>query len=570
MLVQLNISNFAIIKQIELCLNPGINILSGETGAGKSIIINAINLILGKRASTELIRSGCDEASVEALFSFPKDQGPVKTLSDMDISFDSEILIKRTVYREGRNKISINGSMATLQMLTRLGMALISISGQHEHQLLLKAENHIYLLDDFGGLARERIEFSDIFHKYQLIKENIKKSEQRLGQIKQQQDLEEFQIHEIEDANISQEEEDVLAAERSRLQHANELMGILSNCHQLLYENNDSAFSVIARCVKEMEKGADIDQRLASPKEALSETGWKIEDVAMTIKDIQKSIRIDPQRLEQVNDRIDLFNRLKKKYGPALKDVMDFKEGLASRIHDLKNKQDQLIQLKKEKQTLFEETITMAGDLSRKRKKAAKVFEKEVKRELGFLHMEETRFQVRFNEAPVQRPDSPDRTIAALSADGLDYVEFMMSPNIGEDLRPLSKTASGGELSRIILAIKTILARSASVETIIFDEVDSGVSGATAEAVGEKLVSLSDYHQLVCITHLPQIASKGKIHFKVKKEVSKGRTRTVISKLDLKERTYEIARLLGGHEITPQALANAEEMLRKTTQMDTN
>jgi DNA repair protein RecN (Recombination protein N) len=306
-----------------------------------------------------------------------------------------------------------------------------------------------------------------------------------------------------------------------------------------------------------MDRGADMDQRLGTIRDMLAEIEFRIEDVSLSLRDIQKTVHMDPVRLEEVTERLELLNRLKQKYGPRLEDVLHTKERLASAIYDLEDKRSRVGRLKQEMEKLRQDMIIKAVYLSKKRKRAATDFKEEVEEELRRLHMIGTRFQVKFDN---DRNEESAR-VDDLSVDGLDQVEFVISPNVGEELRPLSKIASGGELSRIILAMKTILARSGSVETIIFDEVDSGISGATAEVVGEKLLSLADYHQLVCITHLPQIASKGKTHFLVKKEVSGGRTQTLILKLDWAKRVQEIARLLGGRKITDQALAHAREML---------
>ncbi len=567
MLVQLNISNFAIIEHLEIDLSPGLNIISGETGAGKSIIINAVNLILGKRASTELIRSGSKEATVEALFCFSDNSTISTMLNELDIPFESELLIKRSISYKGRNRIFINGTIATLQTLARLGINLISISGQHEHQLLLNPENHLFLLDNFAGLSKEKDQYSHLFTRYQLLNAEIKQLEQEISRTKEKEDLIEFQANEIEQAKITPDEDQILTQEKIRLQHANELIEILSRCYHELYENRDSALALIARCTNDMDKAAQIDQNFAQPKDTLEEIKWKTEDVAITIRDLQESVRIDPQRLEQINERLELLNRLKRKYGKTLKEVIQFKESLISNINNLEDKKRLLEDLKARQAVLFKKTIKTAEHLSSKRKKYALSFEKALEKELDFLNMKETQFKVCFKNRYENRllANETADDYSGLSNEGLDQIEFMFSSNIGEDLKPLAKIASGGELSRIVLAIKTLLAKSASVETIIFDEVDSGISGPTASAVGEKLVSLAKYHQLICISHLPQIASKGETHFYVKKEVENERTRTILCKLNIEERINEIARLLGGRKITKQALENAKDMLLNST-----
>jgi DNA repair protein RecN (Recombination protein N) len=561
MLIQLSISNFAIIKHLEITLGPGLNILSGETGAGKSIIINAMNLILGGRASADLIRSGCKEAEVEALFTFPENPFLKEMLSGLGFTFEGDLLIKRTIFREGRNRIFINGSMATLQILSRLGAVLISISGQHEHQFLLKPDNHLYVLDDFGGLSSERHKLEEGFGRYQSLEKEVRKLEKAIGEAAEKQDLTEFQIQEIERAEIAPGEDGALSEEKRRLQHAEELLEIVTEGYQSLYERHDSALSTMSQCIKRLEKGAEIAPALGSIRDSLAEIEVRLEDASFMLRDFQKTINLDPLRLEEVAERLELLNRLKRKYGPTLEDVFSFRDKLASGMYNLDEKREKLDQLTKERQALGAEALDRARELSKKRKKAARVLEKAVEKELHLLHMEKTRFQARFDREGVGPEEPAGEGLEHMGAHGFDHVEFMMSPNVGEELRPLSKIASGGELSRIMLAVKTILARTASVETIIFDEVDSGISGATAEVVGEKLLSLAEYHQLLCITHLPQIATQGQVHFLVRKEVSGGRTHTTISALTAQERVREIARLLGGREITQRTVDHAKEML---------
>jgi len=561
MLFQLSISNFAIIRHLDITLGPGLNILSGETGAGKSIIINAVNLILGARASSDLIRSGCKEARVEALFSFPENRFLKDTMSELGFPFDGELLIKRDLFKEGRNRIIINGSIATLQMLSRLGAVLISISGQHEHQLLLKPENHLYVLDDFGGLSDERLRLAKAFDRHQALKREKDALEREIREIGEREELTRYQIQEIERAAVSPGEEEALIVEKRRLQHAEELLTIASDGYQDLYENEGSVLSILSRHARRVDKGAEADPGLIVVRDSLAEIEVKMEDAAFALRSFRDSIEIDPLRLEEVAERLELLNMLKRKYGPTLEKVLLFRDKLASAVSRLDRKGEERDRLAKEIQAMEAEMTAMAEVLSKKRKQAAGKFAGAVERELRQLHMADVRFQVGFHP-PLDAHGGPEEgRVRAIGADGIDRVEFMISPNVGEELRPLTRIASGGELSRVMLAVKTILARAGSVETIIFDEVDSGISGATAEVVGEKLLALAGYDQVVCITHLPQIASQGNTHFLVRKEVSDGRTQATIAGLDPEERVREIARLLGGRNITPSAVARAREML---------
>ena len=559
MLVQLTISNFAIISHIEIDFKSGLNILSGETGAGKSIIISAVNLLLGGRASADLIRSGASEARVEALFNLGDNPSLEEIVSDMDVPFDGDLLIKRVISREGRNRVMINGSLTTLQMLSRLGMMMISISGQHEHQLLLRPDNHLYILDDFGGLTDERGRLSESFHDYETLKEKHRQLVREIREDRERQELNAFQVKEIEAANIIPGEDRLLEEERKRLMHAEKLQTIISQSYQALYESEESVLSGISLCIKAMERGSEIDGRLESIRRSLASARAELEETGLELMDLNNSVVIDPARLEEVGDRLQFLGDLKRKFGPSLEDVLAHKERLLHAMNDLDRKGRELEDIEKRLKKAEEDLVSRAIDLSKKRMLTAKRLEKSVEDELNLLDMAGTRFEVRLIKEA--KTDDPGGSAKAIGPDGLDRVEFMISPNIGEELKPLTRIASGGELSRIMLGLKTILARRTSVETIIFDEVDSGIGGATAEIVGEKLRALAGYHQILCITHLPQIASKGETHFLVKKTVKENRTRTIISMLDPDERVLEIARLLGGKVITDQALAHAREML---------
>ena len=561
MLVQLNISNFAIIDHLETRFKPGLNILTGETGAGKSIIINAVNLILGGRASSDLIRTGSDEARVEALFNIPENHSIRESLSALGLPFDGELLIQRTISRGGRNRVNINGSMATLQILSKLGLSLISISGQHEHQLLLRPENHLYLLDEFGGLNEEREALAESYRSHQSLKEDLKGLEKEIGEEEQKQELSAFQADEIRRAEVKNGEDGLLVEEKNRLRHAEMLKQIVTESYQTLYENEDAVISSLSQCIKKIEKGIEADRRLSAIRDAIASAHLELEEAALDLRNLQKSMTMDPGRLEHIEERLQLINRLKRKYGPTIEEILRFQEDLSQRSDHLELKRKTLEKVRKELNEIEKAVVSQAGALSAKRQNIAKKLQKAVEKELKRLDMDGTRFEAHFFPTKVGNRDDPNVNIGDIRGDGYDNVELMISPNIGEELRPLSRIASGGELSRIMLALKTILARSASVETIIFDEVDSGIGGATAEVVGEKLQSLAQYHQILCITHLPQIASKGTTHFLVKKQIVERRTQTVISELNAEERLMEIARLLGGRTISKKTVAHAKEML---------
>ncbi len=562
MLVQLAITDFAIIDSLSVSFSRGLNILSGETGAGKSIIINAVNLILGGRTSPDLIRTGADKAVVEALFQLPLQSLLSSFLRDMDIPFNGEVLIKRTISKQGKSRVWINGSLATLQMISKLGPHLISVSGQNEHQLLLKPDNHLFILDDFGGLTKDRLMLNELYRDYYSLKEKIERLKGRLKEEAERRELTQFQIKEIEEAKLVPDEDSRLEAEKSRLMNAERLIDIAFKGYQALYEKDESVLSILSILAKDMDKGGTIDPHLDHYKKQLESAQVQLEDLALELRDFYSHLKVDPRRLEEVEERLQLIRRLKKKYGSSIENILSFKEELSQKEYQLTQTKEELKRFKTQLEEKKQDLLNLATKLSLKRHEIAKEFEKKVEEELNLLDMAGTRFRIKFisNQSNSENI-SADMIDSILTADGIDVLEFMISPNVGEDLRPMAKIASGGELSRIMLALKTILARSGLIETLVFDEIDSGIGGATAAVVGEKLRSLANYHQILGITHLPQIAKCGETHFLVEKRVSRGRTRAFITSLDRESRINEIARLLGGRVISEKTLAHAREML---------
>lgn len=550
MLEELHISDFAIITDLRLTLKPGLNTLTGETGAGKSIILNAVNLLLGGRASSDLIRTGCREARVEGLFSVPENCPAAPVLQEMGYACNGELLIQRTINREGRNRIFVNGSMATLAMLSKLGGVLINISGQHENQVLLRPDNHLLLLDEFGGLAERREAVRALHEQAGSASAEIRRLESEIEKAESRKELAMFQVREIDAANLQPEEDEMLAGERSRLQHAEELLATLAEAYDILYESEGSVVSGLSRSSRNVARASAIDGRLSHLCDSLEALQAGAEDVAFALRDARRGVDVDPGRLAEVEERIAVLNELKRKYGGSISSVLSHREQSATRILDVEESQRRLAETTALLDTLREKIRSEAAALSAERREAAMRLEVFVERELGQLHMEGTSFRVAIRQCE-GRP----------GPGGIDSVEFMIATNVGEAMKPLAKTASGGELSRLMLALKTILAGTASVETLIFDEVDSGISGATAEVVGDKLRALAAFHQILCITHLPQIASQAGAHFLVRKEVSGGRTSTAILELDADAREKEIARMLAGKKITAGAVARAREML---------
>lgn len=561
MLTQLIITDFAIISHLEIEFKKGLNILSGETGTGKSIIINAVNLILGARASNDLVRSGAKEARIEALFHQPENENLKKLLRDSDIPFDGKLLIKRTISKQGRNKITVNNSITSLQILSAIGMMIISISGQHEHQFLLKPDNHLLLLDDFGDLNNLRDHLSETFFTHEELKQRINRLEAKLNQRREKQELSIFQAREIEGSGLEEGEDDKLEEEKKRLKHAEKIKETVSGSYYNIYEKEHSVISEISTCLREINAVSGFDKRLSNLNTTLESLKAELEEVSFQLADLKDDVNMDPERLENVEERLQVINKLKRKYGKTIQAILAFKNSLLEQVDNIDQQERELQKLREEFKISSETLIKKAMNLSEKRKKVAGKMNKSVVKELEKLEMAGTRFKAAFNEEHIAGSSDNEHLLKNIRSDGFDRIEFMIAPNVGEELKPLSRIASGGELSRIMLALKTILAKKSSVETIIFDEVDAGIGGATAEVVGEKIKALSEYHQILCITHLPQIACKGKSHFMVGKNVENGRTLTFITELARDERVEEIARLMGGRTITEQAIAHAREML---------
>ena len=565
MLKELSIRNFAIIDDLQIQFEPGLTILSGETGAGKSIIINAVNLILGSRASAEMIRTGADSAEVEALF-HPDPQSPaVQAARDAGYAASDGLVVRRVISRSEGNRVYVNGRLASLQVLAAVTENLASISGQHAHQGLLKEDQHLLILDRFAGLLPLREAVSALFHD--ILPQLKKLAELKARQARQAElvALLEFQQREIAAAAIQPNEDRELEQERLRLKNAAILYEAVQRGIESLYSASGSALEQLTQARRDLEKVARFDPALTTRSEACAEIGYRVEELVSGLRTYLKSLDIDSGRLEKVEERLDLLNRLKRKYGGSLEAVQ---EKLAESTADLAAMDTIAAEIEAVRKLLGElhaRIEEQAVVLSKKRREAAQRFQTEVVRELSRLKMPGTEFGVDLTLAAAGADTHPFLTAgtSALSDSGIDRAVFMMAPNVGEELRPLASIASGGELSRVVLALKSILAATESVATIIFDEVDAGIGGAVAEVVGRKLAALAHHHQVICITHLPQIARFGDHHFRISKRVAAGRTRTAIARLEPGERTREIARMLGGEKITRVTLEHARELLKK-------
>ncbi|UCD87541.1 MAG: DNA repair protein RecN [Desulfobacterales bacterium] len=563
MLRELSIKNFAIIDDLSITFEKGLTVLTGETGAGKSIIINAVNLILGGRASPELIRSSKETAELEALFEVPPESPVARVAEGQGFDLSDGLLIRRVIQKNGRHRIYMNGQLATLQLLSTINEHLASISGQHAHQGLLRAEQHLLVLDQFGGLTKLRGKVAEYHQKMLMLIEKYARLKRQHIEQTEHLELLRFLCQEIHQAAITPWEDKELEEERQRLKNAHQLYETVARCVERLYGAEGAAVEHVTEVARELQALRSIDGSLAPVAKRVEEAFFQLEDVANDLRGYLHDVVFDNERLEAVELRLDLLQRLKRKYGGSLESVLAYGKEAEEGLERLSMLPEQIAEVEGELDDLYERLCEVCRKLSRKRRKAAEKISAKVQQELKMLEMSGTRFEFRFKPNPVGEDVDPRLLLdnSGIEATGTDRADFLIAPNVGEDLRPLAQIVSGGELSRIILALKGILARQESVETLIFDEVDAGIGGSVAEVVGKKLQALAHFHQVICITHLPQIAKFGTHHFKIAKSVFRGRTKTTMTALHGDERVKEVARMLGGVRVTEKTLDHAREMM---------
>jgi DNA repair protein RecN (Recombination protein N) len=563
MLKEVSIKNFAIIDQLRVEFRRGLNVFTGETGAGKSIVVDALNLALGERASGELIRTGSDEAVVEAAFEL---DGAVSlavqaVLAGQGIKADpsEDLIVRRVISAAGKNKIYINGSLANLAALADIGRHLADIHGQHEHQSLLATDQQMEMLDAFGNLHGIRAEVAEAYGKLMEVRKRLRELELGERDRAQREDLLRYQANEIEAAGLKESEDEELAKEQRVLANAERLAGLARAADEALYSGEESALSALKRAVTSAREIVAIDPSVGPVLELLESGRAQLDEAAREISSYAEKAEVDPQRLEAIGDRIDLIQKFKKKYGGTVGEINEFGRKAAGELARMEQCTEEIEKLKSEIQAVKFGLTEKARGLSRARTAAARELERKVETELGQLGMKRSKFAV--TVAQESGGDTLDGL--KLSPRGADSVEFLISANPGEELKLLAKTASGGELSRIMLALKTVLVAGDPIPTLVFDEVDAGIGGAVAEEVGKKLRKIASKRQVLCITHLPQIASMATSHFGVSKTVKKERTNIDVRLLDQRDRVDEIARMLGGKTITDATLRHASEMIER-------
>jgi DNA repair protein RecN (Recombination protein N) len=562
MLRELRIKNFAVIDEVALDLGPGLNIITGETGAGKSIILNALGLVSGERGSADIIRHKEDEATVEALFeSLP----PAITtkLSDAGFASDGDVVIKRILNRSGKNRIYLNGSLCPLNLLAEVGGDLVHIYGQHEHHTLLQPETHLNLLDAFADVGEAIKSMRERFTLISRAWNELTQTRESLEKRRREKALLEAQADEIAYARLKPGEEEELRANKNILTHAEKLHQGSRDGEELLYEGNGALVSRLGKYGGKLRELAAIDQSLRPTLELIDSALAQLQEAALQLRRYAGHVHFDSRALEQLEDRLAEIQRLKRKYNGGVDEILRMGEEIRAALGSLEQGEEQIAALEKAFAAARRAAWEEAEKLSLERQKAAKKLKREMEKEVRGLGMAETTFDVRF-QMHDDRADVPPFFIAGkkLTERGMDQVEFYFSPNPGEPAKPLAKIASGGELSRLMLALKSLVLMPGVVSTLLFDEVDSGVGGRVAEIVGKKLKQVAAHHQVISVTHLPQIAALADSHFVVEKVVEKGRTFTKVRRLADKERIAEVARMLGGIKITEQTRRHAEELVK--------
>ena len=554
MLLQLNIKDFAIIDNLQITFGKGLNILTGETGAGKSIIVDAVKLILGDRASLDDIRSSKDEAVVEAMFDMSSLKDIAGLMETTGLPNEENIIIKRVISRSGKNRAFINNSMANLTLLQEIGSRIIDIYGQHDHQSLTRPEEHIDILDNFGGLMPLRQEYINAYMEYVSIKKELDSLMADNEKLVERQDFLSFQSREIEVAGLKTGEDAELKKEKEILANAEKLFDAAHSGHDILYASGGSVLERIGHVLNRLKDVSRIDERLKPTLQTLETAVCQIEDAASFLRDYSQGMSFEPGRLEEADNRLDAINKLKKKYGQTIELILQKKKEIDKELDSIIHHDEKIAELKKAIDGSMDKAAALAKKLSGKRIDAGRILKKKMEQELSDLGMKKTVFEVRIKK------DAFEAGNFNLGENGMDRLEFFISPNVGEEPKPLAKIASGGELSRIMLAIKRIAA-TGKIPVLIFDEVDAGIGGGTAEVVGKKLKEVSKNHQVLCITHLPQIAAYADKHYSVTKEVRGGRTVAEVRELKGDDRIVELSRMLGGVKITDRTREHAREML---------
>jgi DNA repair protein RecN (Recombination protein N) len=565
MLTFLNISNIALIDELNVEFDRGLNLLTGETGSGKSIIVDALGVLIGGRFTSDLLKAGRDRGFIEGLFSVGRNRELEQLLSDAGIEAesadDTEIIIRRELAANGRNKIFINNQLATQALLRELQPFLVDIHGQGDQQTLFDTTTHLELLDAFASVAALRDEVAACYKRWSSLKRELEAQGKEEAEKFQLIDILRFQIDELERARLVVGEDEHLEEERRRLNNVEKLTTLCAESFGLTYEDGDSAITRIRQTARRVEELAGYESRFREYLEGLETSRALLEDLAFSLRDFADKLEFSPARLEEIENRLAELSRLKRKYGGSTETALDHLAGSQDRLRQIERSDEREAQLRAELAAARAAYVERARKLRHERVRSAKKFERAVEHDLAEVAMEHARFQAQ-TTAPPDSELNADDAAASFTAGGIDRVEFYFSANVGEAIRPLAKVASGGEASRLMLVLKTVAGATEFPRTIVFDEIDSGIGGRVSEAVGVKLKKLSETNQVFCVTHQPQIARFADSHLLVRKEAIAGRTEISVDTLDRRGRVEEIARMLTGAEITETARRHAREMLK--------
>lgn len=554
MLTELRISNFAVIEHLNLEFSHGFHVLTGETGTGKSILVDAIALLIGGRASLDQVRSGAEEATLEASFSLPQSGGLTAYFRESGLAGpgDTELIVRRVLSRSGRSRVYVNGNLTPLHLLQTLAGTLVDIHGQHEQQSLLSAQAQMDALDAFGQLRPQRDEYAGAYEQWRDRQRELDEEARVLADRTAREEFLRFQHQELSEADVQQGEEEALGAERHRLSHSRRLQELAEEAYDLLYGAESTVLGGLAIVSQRLKELSGIDAGTAEWTALCDGAVVELRELAQWLRAYKEGLDHDPERLAKVEERLDRLQRLKKKYGGTVETLLGRLQELKQEISGMEHGEARLGELRRQVSQANARVGELGKALSASRGRAAKKMEARIREELSGLRMDRTRFKIEVTQNGGEPSFGPT---------GLDRVEYLLSANEGEPLAPLARVASGGELSRVMLAMKTVLADTDQVPVLIFDEIDAGIGGAVAAVMGRRLRDLADYHQVFCITHLPQIAALARTHVLVEKSVVKKRTVTTARPLDAAARQEEIARMLGGLAVTKSTRQTALEML---------
>lgn len=557
MLQELSIKNFAIIDQLDVAFKNGMTVLTGETGAGKSIIIDAVGLLAGGRGSANFVRTDTDKAIIQGSFVFPTGGTTYRVLDELGIDHDDgSVILQREIHANGRNTCRVNGMLVNTSTLKRIGETAVDIHGQNEHQELMQPEKHLGMLDEFAGnkVAKLREDYTQKYAAYTELKATLESRRANEKEWAQHLDMLKFQVNEIETAQLQAGEENQLVAERDRLDNFQKINDALQQTQVILTgeETSAGANDQIGSAMQSMQAIADFDPAFKQIAASLETAYYALSDAVGDVSSQLDLLEWDEGRLDEIERRLDVINQLKRKYGDSEEQVLSYYDKIAAELKQMQSTDETADDLEDRVASQESVLLKLAEKLSKARQEAAKRLEKAIHGELTDLYMDKTVFAVHFTRSKTQ----------ALMSTGLDHVEFYLRTNPGEAMRPLAKIASGGELSRIMLALKTIFSESQGITSIIFDEVDTGVSGRVAQAIAEKISGIAQASQVLCITHLPQVAAMADHHYFIAKQVVADRTETSLTRLDESSRVDELARMSAGTQVTKLALEHAHELLK--------